>query len=337
MAVTAIYKGSTVRTDIVRAYKGTTLIYESVPSVNYVRFVSAESRTITPKYDNSGITLQYSVDSGSTWTTIASGSSTTSATEHWFRGQATGTKGLFTGNNSTNAWEFSGSSDLEVYGNLNFLLCDTLGDTVAPTSLANYCYSQMFYGCTALITAPELPATTLATAAYREMFRGCTSLVNAPELPATTLVTSCYSSMFYGCISLTVAPELPATTLAQSCYSNMFQGCTSLTTAPTLPATTLATSCYYYMFRDCTALTTAPELPATTLVNSCYRSMFQGCSSLKVSATNTGSYTYAWRIPTSGTGITATNWNINMLTSTGGTFTSYPSINTTYYVENQPV
>jgi hypothetical protein len=279
--------------------------------VNYVRFVSAEARTITPKYTNSGVTLQYSVDSGATWTTITSGASTTSSTEHWFRGQATGTKSLFTSSATTNAWTFSDSSDLEVYGNLNFLLCDTLGDEVAPTTLADNCYRYMFYGCTGLTTAPSLPATTLAN--------------------------SCYSDMFRGCTALTTAPSLPATTLAPYCYDRMFRGCTALTTAPSLPATTLAPYCYDRMFYGCTSLTTAPELPATTLAQVCYSYMFYGCTAFKVSATQTDTYQYAWRIPTSGEGTTATGWNTSMLAGTGGTFKGEPSIDTTYYVENQPI
>ncbi len=252
---------------------------------NCVRFVSAEARTITPKYTNNSVTLQYSVNKGKTWTTIASGASTTNATEHWFRGQATGTKNLFTTYNTTNAWKFSGSSDLAVYGNLNFLLCNALGDKIAPTSLGDYCYNNMFNGCTSLTTAPELPATTLAT----------------------------------------------------QCYKDMFKDCTLLTTPPKLPATTLASQCYYMMFRNCTSLTMAPELPATTLAWYCYYRMFNGCTSLKVSATKTGAYIYDWRIPTSGTGAEASGWNANMLLNTGGTFTSDPTINTTYYVVNKPV
>jgi len=50
------------------------------------------------------------------------------------------------------------------------------------------------------------------------MFYGCTGLTTAPELPATTLASNCYSSMFNGCTGLTTAPELPATTLPDSCY-----------------------------------------------------------------------------------------------------------------------
>ena len=171
---------------------------------------------------------------------------------------------------------------------------------------------------------------------------GCSGNLNTlleHSNPPTTLSTNnSYMSMFNGCTNLTTAPALPATTLAVGCYGMMFWGCTSLTTAPALPATTLAINCYYYMFRGCTSLTTAPNLPATTLADSCYSSMFYGCSSLKVSSTRTGTYQYAWRIPTSGTiSSTPSGWGTSMLKNTGGTFTSDPSINTTYYVENEPV
>ena len=155
----------------------------------------------------------------------------------------------------------------------------------AATTLANYCYSNMFKGCTSLTTAPTLPATTLANYCYYNMFNGCTSLTTAPTLPATTLASNCYEGMFFRCTSLTTAPELPATTLASTCYYKMFSNCTSLTTAPALPATTLTYGCYLQMLSNCTSLTTAPELPATTLANYCYNSMFSGCTSLTTSPT----------------------------------------------------
>ena len=126
-------------------------------------------------------------------------------------------------------------------------------------------------------------------------------------------------------------------TMADYCYYGMFSSCTSLTTAPTLPAMTMADYCYSYMFQGCTSLTTAPALPAIILAERCYSQMFYGCTAFKVSATQTGSYLYAWRIPTAGTGTTASYWNDAMLLNTGGTFTSNPEINTTYYVENAPV
>ena len=119
-------------------------------------------------------------------------------------------------------------------------------------------FSQMFRNCKYLVKVPQLPATTLADYCYSYMFSGCTSLTTIPSnlLPATTLARDCYSNMFQGCTSLTTIPSnlLPATTLARNCYSNMFQGCTSLTTIPDLPATTLAEGCYSNMFNGCSKL-----------------------------------------------------------------------------------
>ena len=166
------------------------------------------------------------------------------------------------------------------------------------------------------------------------MFYGCTSLTQAPELPATTLAIYCYDSMFQGCTSLTQAPELPATTLAEYCYSNMFKGCTSLTQAPALPATTLVSYCYSSMFNGCTALTQAPALPATILADHCYGYMFNNCSKIKLSTTMTEEYTQPYRIPITGTASSVTEPVTSMFYGTGGTFTGSPSINTTYYLSN---
>ena len=215
-----------------------------------------------------------------------------------------------------------------------FVRCTSL--TQAPVlpaiTLSKGCYQDMFFNCTSLTQAPTLTATTLADYCYADMFYGCTSLTQAPALSATTLSSHCYHQMFSGCTSLTQAPALPSTTLSEGCYYYMFHGCTSLIHAPALPATTLAPSCYRGMFSGCTSLTQVPALPATTLVNSCYQSMFSGCTSLKLSSTKTGEYTVAYRIPTTGAGSAAGNDVKNMFTSTGGTFTAAPEINTTYYL-----
>ena len=201
-------------------------------------------------------------------------------------------------------------------------------------TLANNCCSKMFWGCTSLTRAPELPATTLADSCYREMFSRCTSLTQAPELPATTLAYSCYAGMFSSCTSLTQPPALPATTLASSCYEKMFYGCIGLKQAPALPATTLDSSCYEKMFYGCIGLMQAPALPATTLPNRCCVDMFNGCTSLKLSETKTEEYTQEYRIPSSGDGAAAPIALDNMFTSTGGTFTGTPNINTTYYLSS---
>ena len=147
---------------------------------------------------------------------------------------------------------------------------------------------------------------------FRRLFYNCSSLTQAPELPATSLAKACYIDLFYNCTSLTQAPALPATTLSSLCYASMFDGCTSLTTAPELPTTTMVEGCYRYMFYNCTSLTSAPELPATTLANTCYASMLRKCSSLnEIKIAYTGDF--------SGTGVPTnafSNW-VNGVAATG--------------------
>lgn len=142
------------------------------------------------------------------------------------------------------------------------------------------CYIKMFKDCTALIQAPELPATTLGVMSYESMFWGCTALNQAPDLSATNLAYLCCGSMFQDCTALTKAGLLPATKLSGYCYNQMFQGCTSLAQAPSLPATTLADSCYSFMFYKCSNLNRSPLLPATALISNCYKGMFRDCTKL---------------------------------------------------------
>ena len=141
---------------------------------------------------------------------------------------------------------------------------------------------------------------------YYKLFYGCTGLTTAPELPSSVVQIGCYRSMFQDCTSLTTAPELPAMTLAESCYRRMFSGCTSLTTVPSvLPATTLAWWCYESMFRDCTSLTTAPELVAETTAHNCYEQMFNGCTSLNyikmMALSGGGGHYWVWNVSATGT------------------------------------
>ena len=221
------------------------------------------------------------------------------------------------------------------------MFADCTSLTQAPklpaTTLAANCYRAMFANCTSLAQAPELPATTLAANCYRAMFQNCAELASAPALPATSLAVDCYTAMFRECTSLTQAPELPATTLAANCYYYMFYGCTSLSQATKLPATSLAEYCYFYMFYGCTSLMQATKLPATSLASFCYYNMFYGCTKIKLSKTQSDECPYEYRIPTSGTGTTATSALGYMFKNTGGTFTGTPSINTTYYTANEVV
>ena len=358
--------------DAIREKTGATatIVADDFPNVirnvlqvkTYLTFSSPSSFTLavndtTKHWD--GI-LEYSTDTStwSTWDGATTLSSATSRSDNVLYLRGTGNT-VITGNNNSYKWVLTGS-DIACTGNIENLLdyetvksgghptmanycyqymfrdCTSLtrAPALSATTLSTYCYSNMFQGCTGLTQAPALPATTLADDCYNDMFYGCSSLTQAPALPATTLKNYCYQAMFRGCTSLTQAPALPATTLAEYCYNDMFYSCTSLTQVPALPATTLKNYCYQAMFYSCTSLTQVPALPATTLKNYCYRYMFQNCTSLKLSSTQTDEYTQEYRIPSSGTGTTATNALTYMFISTGGTFTGSPAINTTYYLSN---
>ena len=280
------------------------------PPLPYLTFRSPSSFTlavndVTKHWDG---TLEYSADAStwSTWDGTTTLSSATSGNKNVLYLRGTGNT-VITGNNENYKWVLTGS-DIKCIGNIENLLDYATVESSSHPTMAAYCYAYMF--------------------------RGCASLTQAPDLPATTLTNYCYEYMFYGCTNLAKAPTLPATTLAYNCYAAMFQGCTALTKAPDLSATTLAEKCYMRMFDGCTGLIQAPDLPATMLATYCYGYMFNGCTSLKLSSTQTGEYTVIYRIPSSGTGTTATNALNNMFASTGGTFTGTPEINTTYYLSN---
>ena len=286
-----------------------TFIYSGV--LPYLSFIGNEDFTLktyntTKNWDG---TLEYSTDK-STWNTWDGSEISSSGSKLYLRG--TGNTKI-TGDSSNYRFVFTGSDTLKIAceGNIENLLDYNAVKYGNHPTMTDYCYAFMFDGCTSLTKAPELPAVTLASCCYESMFRSCTSLTTAPALLATTLAMWCYGSMFRKCTSLISAPELPATTLASSCYRLMFSGCTSLTTIP--------------------------ELPATTLANFCYLSMFQDCTNIKLSTTQTGEYQTVYRIPKSGTGTTATDALTDMFTSTGGTFTGTPEINTTYYTSNTVV
>ena len=259
---------------------GTTTGDLVVVGIPYVTFKAEQPQTfkmtVQGGYKITG--LQYSVNNGE-WKTVAANEEVTfGGTNGTLRLRGTNTNGTASAWSGYSTITFTDKTvKVACTGDIRTLLDWRIYSTV---NTQNAKFSYLFYDCSVLTSAPELPATTLADNCYQYMFNGCTSLTSAPELPATKLAGSCYNSMFSGCTSLTAAPELPATTLDDNCYLNMFLGCTGLTAAPELKATTLEKYCYNRMFKGCTSLTAAPKLKATTLAYYCYYDMFSGCTKL---------------------------------------------------------
>ena len=97
--------------------------------------------------------------------------------------------------NPTSRFYFRMSGKIEASGSIMSL--------INFSELTPNCFTNLFYDCSALTKAPDLPATELVEGCYSNMFKNCSELIKAPDLPATTLATYCYSFMFSGCSKLT--------------------------------------------------------------------------------------------------------------------------------------
>ncbi len=297
--------------EIVRVYKNRGEIRpNTVPPTppvfdNYLCFTANTSGStvqLTRNGDTRVVQLEISRDKN-TWTSYTIGDTIT-LTNAWDKVYFRNTHNTWAfSRNDTTYYYFVMSGSISASGDITTLLYSESTTTLTT----NYTFFNLFNHCSALTTAPELPATTLVSYCYENMFSHCTWLITAPSLPATTLVNSCYVAMFYNC--------------------------TALTTAPSLPATTLAINCYAYMFDGCTSLNTLPQLPATTLSNRCYEGMFNGCTNINLYNQYDVTHPNEYRIPTSWTGTVGTNSMEDMLRWTWGNVTT-PSINTTYYTSN---
>ena len=265
---------------------------EEAVLVPYITFTAEAEQTFTMNFQpqswydafslKEGDYFEYSVGGGK-WTRFTSTISYENAVAFGgakgnLRLRGKSSKGTAVSDTNYSTISFGNTTAVSCTGDIRTLI-DYKSYASANTENARFCY--LFSGCTALSTAPELPAITLADHCYFGMFADCSSLTQAPQLPAQTLKDRCYSNMFAGCSSLTTAPELSSMTLDVYCYSRMFLSCTSLTIAPALPATELKEACYYGTFQGCTSLTTAPVLHATTLVQGCYQKIFNDCLALE--------------------------------------------------------
>lgn len=201
----------------------------------YVTFAATEAQTF--KMTTSGnytiSNLEYSLD-GNEWTAVEKnkevefgGANSSLRLRGFFNSEGTASS-----SNNYSTITFT-NPDVKVActGDIRTLL-DCISYKTVETKDAKFC--NLFYDCTQLTSAPELPATQLASYCYFSMFNGCSSLEKAPDLPAETLAASCYEGMFSRCSSLVKAPELQATQLASYCYNQMFKDCTNLTSVTML-------------------------------------------------------------------------------------------------------
>jgi hypothetical protein len=84
----------------------------------------------------------------------------------------------------------------------------------------------MFFDCTSLTTAPELPATTLADYCYYEMFWRCSKLNNITMLATDIGATACLYTWVYGVSSTGTFTKHPEMTSLPSGDSGIPSGWT---------------------------------------------------------------------------------------------------------------
>lgn len=180
-------------------------------------------------------------------------------------------------------------------------------------NLSIYCYYEMFYGCSNMISSPKLPSLTLAEYCYYGMFRYCKSLIVVPDLPSPTIPSYAYAYMFYGCTSITKTPKINATidqhytnsSYYQSSYCcyYMFYNCTNLVDASsmTIHDTTIGSYVFAYCFANCVALVYIPNIQCKSCSTYSFTRMFENCISLVkaidlslITSSSEGSFQYMY-------------------------------------------
>ena len=272
----------------------------------------------TANDDNSGATISYSLDYGTTWTVLAFDTYTpTVEAGHkiYWKGEGFETKYYTPSVSYTykrGIGHFASTCDFDAEGDPASLhYGDDFNKEVYYSqvkkwyknyySVWNYGFYGLFAHCN-IVNARNIKlmgATNsdglmfgLGMCCYQFMFGWCTKLVSAPELPCLKTSTYCYANMFQACSSLVTAPRIASLNANDRpmsyAYNNMFDGCYLLSeNIPTsLPymwgkdGDTNSDACYASMFHNCRAMTTAPTLPSMQIPSNGYLGMFDGCTSL---------------------------------------------------------
>lgn len=206
-------------------------------ALNYLCFTALEEGTFTFTYHasltaNQATSVSYSIDGGLTWVTLnhVPGTAATITTPTINTGETVlwrGTnKALGYRNNAGQTAQFSSTGTFDVSGNIGSILYEDKFNGKSIT--AQYGLPALFATC-AIVNAKDLVLIPFTNSqSYSNLFYNCISLITAPSLPFTSLTNFCYNGMFYGCASLETAPILPATTVPAYAYNQMFRYCSKL-------------------------------------------------------------------------------------------------------------
>lgn len=339
--ISKIYRGAR---EIAKIYRGRNLVWENGEQPqpvtgDFLTFSSPSRFTLATANSakNWDGTLEYSQDAqnwyvwNGTTTLLAAASGGTYYL--YLRGDG---NTVITGSSNYGFSIASNGDEVECSGDIRALLSYA---TPESATMGTRCFSGLFKNCTSLKSTPFLPSLTLSNFCYTRMFYGCTGITYPPTLPAKVLKTACYSEMFALCTNILQAADVLADEYANTCCANMFDGCISIHHLPRIKldsATFTNNACFMNMFRGCTSLKEVLGINLQAIDREyLFTGMFDGCISIKLSEVQTGEYQNEYRIPMSGTIVSADeDVFLDMFSGTGGTFTGTPQINTTYYTSN---
>ena len=192
-------------------WKNTGIITEGSKAEQIIPYVTFKAdaeqtfkMTTTGTYEIKG--LEYSLNGGD-WKNVVKDEEVTFGGENSdLRLRGTNTNGTADGQTLISTIEFTKANvNVACTGDIRTLL-DWRNYNKVETGQARFC--GLFFHCSVLTSAPELPATKLADFCYNQMFSYCTNLVSAPVLPATTLADFCYYLMFNNCKKLSTVTML---------------------------------------------------------------------------------------------------------------------------------
>lgn len=189
--------------------------------------------------------------------------------------------------------------------------CENIVDAsqlTLPSNTTNWCYTNMFFGCTNLSAAPTFVSTEVKQWSYANMFVKCFALSSAPTLPTAIQNDHSCSNMFQSCISLTGAPSSLYTTQNGTwMYNAMFEGCIGLSSINNYFSVSNATPSggYSSMFRNCINLSSTPWYHFNELKANCFNFLFDGAKkvdNIQVDFSNWSNATSSWVKDVSPTG-----------------------------------
>ena len=192
-------------------WKNTGIITEGSKAEQIIPYVTFKAEAeqkfkMTTSGDYNISNLQYSVNNGEWKTVVANTEVPFGGDKGDLRLRGTNTNGTADGSTLFSTITFTDETvNVACTGDIRTLL-DWRNYNKVETGKARFC--GLFFLCSVLTSAPELPATKLADFCYNQMFSNCTNLVSAPVLPATTLADFCYNSMFNNCKKLSTVTML---------------------------------------------------------------------------------------------------------------------------------